>query len=101
MSTMNTGIQGHSGNQGGSQSELREKAGKAKQDFKQEIGKVSEELRGSYANVKEDVRDLAMTAGRAAREQFDPVESFVREYPVRSLLMAVGAGMILGMIFRR
>ena len=99
MSTMNTGIQGHSGNQG--QSELREKAKQTKQDFKQEVGRVSEELRGGFSNVKEDVRDLAMTAGRAAREQLDPVEEYVREYPVRSLLMAVGAGMILGMIFRR
>lgn len=100
MSTMNTGIQGGTGVQGGSH-ELRDKGNKAKQDIKQEIGRVSDELRGGFSNVKEDVRDLAMTAGRAAREQLDPVEEYVREYPVRSLLMAVGAGMILGMIFRR
>jgi ElaB/YqjD/DUF883 family membrane-anchored ribosome-binding protein len=87
---------------------MESRGGSATQEAKEKISRTTEqiagaagELRSTFTNVKDDVRDLAMTAGRAAREQLDPIEEYVREYPVRSLLMAVGAGMILGMIFRR
>ena len=77
--------------------QLRDKSTKVKND----IAGAAGELRDTFSNVKEDVRDLAMSAGRAAKEQLDPVEEYIREYPIRSLLVAVGAGMFLGMIFRR
>jgi ElaB/YqjD/DUF883 family membrane-anchored ribosome-binding protein len=78
-------------------SELKERANRAKEDLRDSAA----ELRGALGDVKRDVRDLTMTAGRAAREQLDPVEAYIREYPLRTVLMAAGAGLLLGAIFRR
>jgi len=76
--------------------ELKEKAQKTKDDLRGS----AEDLRSALDEVKRDVQDLAMTAGRAARDQLDPVEAYIREYPLRTVLIAAGAGMLLGAIFR-
>jgi ElaB/YqjD/DUF883 family membrane-anchored ribosome-binding protein len=76
--------------------ELKEKTNRAKQD----LHESASELRDALDGVKRDVQELAMTAGRAAREHLDPVEDYIRQYPLRTVLMAAGAGMLLGAIFR-
>lgn len=78
-------------------SDLKEKGNRAKEDLRD----ATQELREALEEVKRDVQDLAMTAGRAAREQLDPVEAYIREYPLRTVLIAAGAGMLLGAIFRK
>jgi ElaB/YqjD/DUF883 family membrane-anchored ribosome-binding protein len=77
-------------------SELKEKANRTKEDLRGS----AQELREALEEVKRDVQDLAMTAGRAARDQLDPVEAYIREYPLRTVLIAAGAGMLLGAFFR-
>lgn len=59
------------------------------------------ELREQAAIVGRDVRDLAVSAGAAAREQVDPLEEYVREKPLKSMLIAAGVGALLGVVFLR
>lgn len=59
------------------------------------------ELRAHAANLGQDVQDLAATAGQLARRQLDPLENYVRERPMRALLMAAGAGAVLGLLLWR
>jgi ElaB/YqjD/DUF883 family membrane-anchored ribosome-binding protein len=76
--------------------DLKEKASRTKEDLRDS----AQELREALDEVKRDVQELAMTAGRAARDQLDPIEEYIREYPLRTVLIAAGAGMLLGAIFR-
>ena len=82
-----------------SQSTTHELKGKS-QRTKEDLRDSSQELRSALEEVKHDVQDLAMTAGRAAREQLDPVEAYIRQYPLRTVLIAAGAGLLLGAVFR-
>jgi ElaB/YqjD/DUF883 family membrane-anchored ribosome-binding protein len=59
------------------------------------------ELRAQAATIGHDVQGLATTAGELALRQLDPIESYVRERPIRSLLMAAGAGALIGILFWR
>jgi len=49
----------------------------------------------------EDVRALARAAGDTAVGKLDPILDYVRDKPLKSLLVAAGAGAILAMIFSR
>lgn len=58
-------------------------------------------LRERAGEVRDDLQGLARAAGDAAAAQLDPVEDYVRRNPVKSLLMAAGAGALVGMLFLR
>ena len=60
-----------------------------------------QELRDQAVTVGEDVRGLARTAGQAAIDQMDPVESYIREKPLKSVLIAAGVGALLGAFYLR
>jgi ElaB/YqjD/DUF883 family membrane-anchored ribosome-binding protein len=51
--------------------------------------------------VRDDVKELARAAGDTAVQKLDPVQEFVREKPVKSLLIAAGVGAVLGAVFMR
>jgi ElaB/YqjD/DUF883 family membrane-anchored ribosome-binding protein len=36
-----------------------------------------------------------------ARERLDPLENYIRDYPIRAVLIAGGVGMLLTALFRR
>ncbi len=94
----NEGEQGIGESMGGSATEeLSRRATQLKEHVKGAIP----ELRDRMSDVREDVRALASTAGQAAMEQLDPVEDYVRRYPLRSVLIASGVGLVLGIILRR
>ncbi len=78
-----------------------EELGRQASQLKEHVKGAIPELRERMADVREDVRALASTAGQAALEQLDPVEDYVRRYPLRAILIAGGVGVVLGMIMRR
>ena len=61
----------------------------------------TKELRAQAAVVREDVRELAEVAGEAAMEKLDPIQEYVREKPMKSLLIAAGVGAVFGCLFLR
>ena len=44
---------------------------------------------------------MAAAARGAATEQYDSVERYIREHPVKSLLIAANVGAMLGFMFLR
>jgi ElaB/YqjD/DUF883 family membrane-anchored ribosome-binding protein len=74
-------------------------------DIREDARRVKDDLRNAADNVKEDLEDLALHAGRRARKiAVETEETFltkVRENPVQSSLIALGAGFVLGLCFRR
>lgn len=59
------------------------------------------QLREQAAIVGKDVRELAETAGNVAREQVDPLKQYIREKPIKSVLIAAGAGILFNFFFMR
>lgn len=59
------------------------------------------EFRRQAGHIGNSVRAMAETAGEAAGDRLGPVEDYVREKPVKALLLALAAGAVLGAIFLR
>ena len=59
------------------------------------------ELRQRAADVGDSFKAMAATAGTAAGDSLGPVEDYVRQKPIKSLLLALAAGAVLGAIFLR
>jgi ElaB/YqjD/DUF883 family membrane-anchored ribosome-binding protein len=57
------------------------------------------EARHRIGDVLEDVR--SRLAGKSYEDVREDVRSYIREYPGRTLLAAVGVGFVLGLIFKR
>jgi ElaB/YqjD/DUF883 family membrane-anchored ribosome-binding protein len=81
--------------------QLRHKAADLKEDIV-EVGKLSKEYAG------EKLQDLGEKAARTyqrgrqrAGELQENVQHYVSEQPVKSLLIALGAGLLLGFFWRR
>lgn len=60
-----------------------------------------EEIRSQAVSIGDSVRAMAATAGEAAGESLGPLENYVREKPIKSMLMAAGAGALLGVLLLR
>ena len=72
----------------------------------------SEELREHAKAVRKDLTNLGRAAKTVAQEKLDTTrqhagkwegkfEGFIREQPVKSMLIAAGAGAVLGWLLRR
>lgn len=63
------------------------------------------EMRGAAAEMAREFKERAgALAGEwkeKARHLHKDVEEYVREHPTKSVLMAVGVGFVLGLVFRR
>lgn len=59
------------------------------------------ELRGQAVRMGRDVQGLAATAGAVARDQLDPIESYVQAHPLKSMLIAAGVGALFSFVFLR
>ncbi len=84
---------------------------------------ATEELKHKAAEVVQDVRELGGQVGQVAREQYEDlrgvasdyikrgrekaknweggVEKYIQDKPLRAILLAAGAGVILGLLWRR
>lgn len=61
-----------------------------------------DELKSQAISIGDAVRSMAATAGEAAGDSLTPIEKYVQDKPIKSILIAAGAGALLGMfMFRR
>jgi ElaB/YqjD/DUF883 family membrane-anchored ribosome-binding protein len=85
-------------------------------DMSNGTSKSSDQFREAAAMAREDLREMGTLAKDAAREKAqdiyersrekgrewgDGLETYVREQPMRSLLIAAGVGLALGFLMRR
>jgi len=98
---LNEGTSGTSGSATGATSAMRDKA----QDVAQNLTEMGSHLKDAAVEQYENVRDQASEyyeAGKdKARQWVDDLEGYVREQPIKSLLIAAGAGVLLGIIWKR
>lgn len=75
-------------------------------------GSAAESMRMSYSHARDaankvigQVRDRASTYMQTGRDKAgdvtDQVGTFVREQPIKSVLIAAGAGLLIGFLLRR
>ena len=69
-------------------------AHKAAEDLRSAAGKMADEYRGRAEEVWDD-------ALHRVRSFQDDSEQYVRENPTKAVFTALGAGFVLGLIFRR
>jgi ElaB/YqjD/DUF883 family membrane-anchored ribosome-binding protein len=81
--------------------DLKESAGHVAESLKE----VGDEVRTLAGKQVSQVRDTAAAywedGRRRATDWEESLEDMVREQPLKSVLMAVGAGFVLGFLFRR
>ncbi len=58
-------------------------------------------LREQTAVLGRDIRHLAETAGETMIGQIDPLEEYIRQRPIKSLLVAAGVGALFSFLFLR
>lgn len=91
---------------------LKESANRLKNEAQDQIDEASDDLRDGVKVVKDDLQKVANNAGRRVRNFFDTASSEashvkesmthqIQEKPMQSALIALGAGFILGALFRR
>jgi ElaB/YqjD/DUF883 family membrane-anchored ribosome-binding protein len=70
------------------------RAGKAAEDLRSAAGAMADEYRGRAEGVLDD-------ALHRVRSFQDDSKQYVRENPTKAVFTALGAGFVLGLIFRR
>ena len=51
--------------------------------------------------LKRDAQEVAASVGALASDQLEPVRDFLLKRPIQSLLLAAGAGVIVGIVMGR
>jgi len=80
--------------------EARGKADRFSGDFRRGAGEAGEAARERYAQFSENVRDGYEKARKDADDLTESVNEYVRDNPGKSVLVAAGAGFLLGLLFR-
>lgn len=59
------------------------------------------EMREHVSEVGEAMRGMVAAAGSTVTDQLDPLQEYIKAKPLKSLLIAAGAGAVLSFIFLR
>ncbi len=78
----------------------REAASEVKSSFDSTTRQAVDTTRQVMSDLKETGRDALKTCTEEGKKQLETIEGYVREYPVRSVLMGAAAGIFLGKLFR-
>jgi ElaB/YqjD/DUF883 family membrane-anchored ribosome-binding protein len=81
-------------------SDLKEAAGAKIENIRQAAGQKADEFRGGQDKVQE-LRGSAEKATSQARSWQAEGEAYVRDNPTKAVLVALGAGLLLGFLLRK
>ncbi|HLL88919.1 MAG TPA: DUF883 C-terminal domain-containing protein [Tepidisphaeraceae bacterium] len=104
MSRMdNTGAadQGQGQEGQGTATNLQAQAGQVAQQARDLGQQVKEQATQKYQQLREQATQYYDTSRQSATEWEQSLESYVRDQPVKSLLIAAGVGVVLGMVWKR
>ncbi len=79
----------------------KESAANTASEAKNTVYKAKGDITEMASRAGRQVRNYIDTAGEQLHDARDKVVSEVRTNPVRSSLIALGAGLVLGVLFRR
>ena len=107
MSRANQGNQGEmskgKGEQGGQgvTQQLKDKASEVAQSLRDAGSNVTEKAREQYDNLRESASEYYDYGREQALEWQQQAEDYIREQPLKSVLIAAGVGIVLGVLWRR
>lgn len=78
-----------------------EMAGNVREAATQQYEKARDVATEQYENLREQATEYYQSGREKAVELRDQVEEYVREQPVKAILMAAGVGVVLGVLWRR
>ena len=81
--------------------DLKDKASKVGRDLRDTVGAVRDVAAEQYENVRDRAADYVKQGRERVEEWEEGLEGYVKDNPVRSLLIAAGAGLLLGLLWRR
>jgi ElaB/YqjD/DUF883 family membrane-anchored ribosome-binding protein len=86
---------------GSATDDLKDKAGKVGQDLKDVAGAVRDVAGEQYENVRQRAADYVEQGRERVMEWEEGIEGYIKDNPIRSLLIAGGVGLLVGLIWRR
>jgi len=90
-----------SGGEGSSAAQLRDKASEVGQNLR-DMGAQAREVASEQVNQLRDTASQYYQQGRERAMEFEQnFEDYVRQQPVKSVLIAAGVGVLLGILWRR
>jgi ElaB/YqjD/DUF883 family membrane-anchored ribosome-binding protein len=81
--------------------DLRDKAAQVTENLRDLGGQVRDAAREKYENLSEEARAYYEHGKDKAHEWEEGIESYVREKPLRAVLIAAGVGVLLGVLWKR
>lgn len=99
--TAGSGQQSESQEQGGTAEQLRNKAQQVGQQLREVGDQVRSTAQEQYEQLRTQASEYYETGRQRAMEWEQSLENYVREQPVKSLLIAAGVGVILGALWKR
>jgi ElaB/YqjD/DUF883 family membrane-anchored ribosome-binding protein len=91
----------HESNAETGSADLRDKAAKVTEELREIGGHVRDAAREKYENLSEEARAYYEHGKEKAHEWEEGLESYVREKPLRAVLIAAGVGLLLGVLWKR
>jgi ElaB/YqjD/DUF883 family membrane-anchored ribosome-binding protein len=86
---------------GASAADPRDKAAQVGENLRDLGGQVRDAAREKYAHLNEEARTYYEQGRDMAHDWEEGVEGYVREKPLRTVLIAAGVGFLLGMFWKR
>jgi ElaB/YqjD/DUF883 family membrane-anchored ribosome-binding protein len=89
------------GQQGSTTSAIRDKATEMGQSLRDMGSQVRDTAQQQYEQLRQSATEYYEQGREKAQEWEQNLESYVREQPIKSLLIAAGVGLVVGFIWRR
>ena len=83
------------------QGELKETAAEVGQNIRDIGSQVRDQATERYEQVRDSATEYYEQGRQRAMEMEQSLEAYVQEKPIQALLMAAGAGLLLGMLWKR
>ncbi len=87
--------------QSGSSGDYREAAREVGENLREAGGRVRDVATEQYEQMKHQAQEYYERGRERAREMEQSLEQYIQEKPIRSLLIAAGVGMLLGILWKR
>ena len=81
--------------------DLKEKAGRVGKDLRDTVGAVRDVASEQYENVRQRAADYVQQGRERVEEWEEGLEGYIKDNPIRALMIAAGAGLLLGLLWRR
>jgi ElaB/YqjD/DUF883 family membrane-anchored ribosome-binding protein len=85
----------------GTTGQLRDKAQQVGEGLREMGGQVRDAAREQYDRLRDSANEYYEQGRQTAREWQENVETYVQEQPVKSLLIAAGVGVLIGLLMKR